>query len=58
MIFNTTGIENPLQNIKDGTNRRSVVINDVVNNVASGYYSIAEGNATTASGRYSHAEGQ
>ena len=56
MIFNTTGIENPLKYIKDGTNK-SILLGDMANNVASGQYSVAEGYWTTASGGGSHAEG-
>ena len=46
-----------LKNIADGNGVGSIVENDLTGNTASGQYSHAEGNTTTASGSYSHAEG-
>ena len=46
-----------LQYIKDGENQ-SVVIGDIINNVATGLYSTAEGSYAQALGDSSHAEGK
>lgn len=56
MIFNTTGVENPLKYIKDGPNQ-SIIEGSVLNNKAEGLYSHAEGLMTTAASYYSHAQG-
>lgn len=40
-----------------GTGLKSIIFNDIDNNIASGDYSHAEGCSTEASGKYSHAEG-
>ena len=54
--LNNCSTGSSLQYVKDGTNN-SVLLGNVSNNKASGIYSIAEGNSTTASGNNSHAQG-
>ena len=44
-------------NVRNNSGENSIILNDLINNIASGNYSHAEGGSTTASGNYSHAEG-
>lgn len=52
----STGSSSSYQYIADGSNK-SVLLGNISKNQATGRYSIAEGNQTTASGYGSHAEG-
>lgn len=57
VTINASGGTN-LQNFADGTGTGAVRENSISRNVASGQYSHAEGNGTTAEGTNSHAEGE